>query len=573
MNLKEKPYYLNDEQIRKVNDLLDSMSLDEKIGQVFVYMAYTQAENEIKEICDRYHVGGVRWLSASPEKVYHRNKCFTEYSRIAPFIAANCEAGGNEVAVGGTVVASAAACGASRGLDVVRNMARVSAEEAGAVGANWVFGPICDILLNPKNTIVNTRSFGNDPDDVLAQSRAYYEVLKEHHILCATKHFPGDGSEERDQHLVMGCNDLDVEEWNATYGKVYKGLIDSGIQGIMAGHICQPAWSRALRPGIRDEEIKPATLAPELLQDLLREKLGFNGVIITDATHMGGLNAAASRKEALPSMIAAGCDMILFYNDPDEDMEYMREGIRNGILTEYRLNEAVLRILALKESAGILEKKFPDPEGLSCLGSEEHHAAARRAADASITLVKDTQNLLPVMPKERPRCLLYFIQAPPVGRNYQTDPAKGILIRELEKAGFQVTAPKDFYELELEDPNPINAFRMMDKSPLEERKKKYDFVLVAINMKGYAQTNCIRVMFSVGHSSEIPWYVNEIPTVCVSLQYTNHLFDVPMMKTYINAYEPTEEYIQALVEKLTGKSPFKGKANEIVWGGRWETRL
>ncbi|MBQ6035898.1 MAG: glycosyl hydrolase, partial [Lachnospiraceae bacterium] len=116
-------------------------------------------------------------------------------------------------------------------------------------------------------------------------------------------------------------------------------------------------------------------------------------------------------------------------------------------------------------------------------------------------------------------------------------------------------------------------FRMMEHHSMEEFKKLYDYVLVVFSMKGYAQTNNVRVTYSVGHSSEIPWSVHEIPTIGVSLCYTNHLYDAPMLKTFVNAYAPTKEYIRALVEKLTGKSPFKGQANDLVWCGRWETRL
>ena len=98
-------------------------------------------------------------------------------------------------------------------------------------------------------------------------------------------------------------------------------------------------------------------------------------------------------------------------------------------------------------------------------------------------------------------------------------------------------------------------------------------MIMAVHMQGYAQTNNVRVTYSIGHSHEIPWTLHEVPTLCVSLNYTNHLYDLPMMKTFINAYAPTREYIHELVQKLVGNSSFKGKANELVWCGRWDTRL
>lgn len=574
VDLKAKPFYLDDEQIKWVEDTIAGMTYDEKVGQLFICINPLRDVNYYTMMCEKYHVGGVRWQGGTLEEIYEQNRIYQEKSKIPVLIAANCEAGGNGAVKEGTYIASGAACGASTTTQTVRDMAAVGAKEAKTVGCNWTFAPVCDVVSNPKNTIVNTRAFGDDPDLVLERSIAYMKEMNEHGLVCAAKHFPGDGSEERDQHLVMGCNDLSVEEWDASFGKVYKGLIDEGLQSIMVGHICQPAYSRKLRPGIKDEEIMPGTMAPELLQDLLRGQLGFNGLILTDASHMAGLNAAGSRKDVVPGVIAAGCDMVLFFNDPAEDIQYMKDGIESGLISAERLDDALHRILGLKAHAGLHKLQFPSKDGLSIVGCKEHHELAKKAADESITLVKDTQGLLPIRPEEKKNCLLYFVQSTPMGLSYGPNPAKVKLIEELTAAGFNVTAPADFYELEKEQSNPgMNMVKMMLKQPMEEMKKKYDFVLVALSMTGYAQTNNVRVNYSVGHSNEIPWYIHEIPTICVSLQYTNHLFDVPMMKTFVNAYSPTDEYIESFVEKMTGKSEFKGVANELVWGGRWETRL
>ena len=138
-----------------------------------------------------------------------------------------------------------------------------------------------------------------------------------------------------------------------TYGRVYREMIDYGVQSIMVGHIGAPELSRKYRPGIADSEILPATLSPELLQDLLRDELGFNGLILTDASQMIGLTAAMKRRDLVPATIAAGCDMFLFFRNPDEDFQYMLDGYRNGVITEQRLQDALERILALKASLGL----------------------------------------------------------------------------------------------------------------------------------------------------------------------------------------------------------------------------
>lgn len=573
VDLKARPFYLNDEQIAWVEQTYASMTPDEKVGQMFINLTLDRRPEAIKKLVGEYHIGGARWQGGSLAQVHEQNRMFQAESRIPLLIAANCEAGGNGAVGEDVMIATGAACGASTTVETVRDMARCGAEAAAAIGCNWTFAPVCDVVSNWRNTIVNTRAFGNDPDQIIELSKAYMEEMKKLNIACAAKHFPGDGSEERDQHLVMGCNDLSCEEWDASYGKVYKALIEADLESIMVGHICQPAYSRKLCPGIADKDIKPATLAPELLQGLLRGQLGFNGLIVTDASHMVGLTASASRREMISGVINAGCDMILFFNDPDEDQQYMREAIADGTLSEERLSDAIHRILGMKAHLGLNKLQFPAAEGLSVVGCAEHHEAAARAADESITLVKDTQGILPLDPAKKKRVLLYYIQSAPVSYADGPDKGKKMLIEELEAAGYEVTAEPDYYELEMEKISPFNRFRMMGKHTMEKVHQDYDFCLVALSMKGYAQQNNVRVCYSVGHSYEAPWYTHELPTVCVSLNYTNHLYDVPMMKTFINAYAPTREYLHALVQKLAGKSEFKGQYNDLVWCDRWETRL
>lgn len=573
VDLSKKPFYLDREQIQWVEDTLASMTEEEKIGQLFINLTLQRDEASIVELCQKYHIGGTRWQGGTLEEVYEQNRMFQEQNRIPLLIAANCENGGKGAVGEGTFVATGAACGASQTTDTVRDMAAVGAAEAAAVGCNWTFAPVCDVVSNWRNTIVNTRAFGNDPEQIIKLSQIYMEEMKKKGLACAAKHFPGDGSEERDQHLVMGCNDLSCEEWDASYGKVYQGLIDAGVESIMVGHICQPAYSRRFRPDIRDEEIMPATLSPELLQGLLRGQLGFNGLIVTDATHMAGIQNAASRKKAIPGAIAAGCDMILFFNDPEEDIAYVKAGIADGIISRERLQDALMRILGMKAMLGLHKREFPKKEGLSVVGCEQHHEAARKAADEAITLVKDTQHLLPVNPDTKKRLLLYFIESAPESLANGPDPAKKILAEELKAAGFEVTVPEDYYELEMKGQSPFNKFRMMRHFSRESFKKEYDLVLVAVHMQGYAQTNNVRVNYSIGHSHEIPWTTCEVPTLGVSLNYTNHLYDMPMMKTFVNAYAPTREYLHELVRKITGQSPFKGQANDLVWCERWDTRL
>ena len=196
----------------------------------------------------------------------------------------------------------------------------------------------------------------------------------------------------------------------------------------------------------------PATLAPEITTDLLRKQLGFQGLVVTDASHMGGLLSAKPRNEQLPYAIAAGCDMFLFMHDEEEDFQYMLDGYEKGIISEERLQEALEHILGMKAKLGLHKMKAESLEEattkLAQIGSTEHLAMAKEIADESITLVKDTQNLLPIDVREKKRAMLYFLESAPVSYADGTDKAKKIVIEELEKAGFQVDVNDSFYDLE-----------------------------------------------------------------------------------------------------------------------------
>ncbi len=581
VNLKAKPFDLTDAQVQWVEDMIASMTLDEKLSQLFVLLKAVPGvdEERIRNLMETARPGGMRWQGGDKEAVWKQNRLFQQHSRIPVLIAGNCDDGGNGVLPKeGTFVATAAEAGASAGTETAYHMGYVAGREAAAVGVNWMFNPVADVYRNWRNTIVNTRSFGSDPDRVIECVRAYIRGIKDAapNMACTCKHFPGDGWDELDPHISPAHNEAGVEEWLASYGRVYRTMIDEGLETIMTGQISLPAMSRKLRPGIRDTEIMPASLAPELLQDLLRGQLGFNGLIISDASHMIGMSGVMSRREAVPKCIAAGCDMFLFANDPEEDMGYLKAGYEQGIVTEERLSDALHRVLGLKAHLKLYDEsvRCPDHSMLDVVGCEEHRRYTEDAADAGITLVKDTRNLLPLNPAEKKRALLIYVQSTPNSKGYQGDGMRGMITEELERAGFQVEQCPSFYDLELENGvHPMNFVRMMQMGRREDFRKKYDVVFVFIYVKGYAQRNVERMAWSSGHSMEMPWYTEEVPTVGVSLNYTNHLVDCANIHTFINAYGPNRENVRAAVEKITGRSAFQGKADESVFCGRWDTRL
>lgn len=577
VDLRKAPFNLSEEGIKWVDDTIAGMTLDEKVGQLFVLMRKSLNPKDIEDKLDSFHQGGLRYQGGDKEQVYNQNKTYQEQSKIPLLIACNCDDGGSGCISDGTFVATAAEAGAGQTEETAYHIGLVTGREASSVGCNWTFNPVADIFMNWRNTIVNTRSFSNEADEVIKHAKAYIRGVHESNMACCCKHFPGDGVEERDQHLVLGVNNLSVEDWDKSFRKVYQAMIDDGLESIMVGHIALPEMSRKLRPGIRDQEIMPATLAPELLTDLLRGEMGFNGLVITDASHMAGIACMEKREIAVPKAIASGCDMFLFANDDDEDFAYMKAGIENGIISPERLDDALHRILGLKAKLQLYkpEMKIPAPEMKDrYVGCEEHLEFARQAADQCVTLVKDTQHNLPIDPKVKKRARLIFIQSTPTTKAYEGDPVKQVVIEELERAGFTVDAAPNFHDLEVvKGPSPENLMTMMNCGKMEEFASRYDVAFLVINVKGYAQENCVRLRWSCNHSSELPWYATEVPTIGISLNYTTHLIDVPQVRTFINAYGNTRTSIRAAIEKVCGTSEFKGKANDTVFCGKWDTRL
>ena len=191
-----------------------------------------------------------------------------------------------------------------------------------------------------------------------------------------------------------------------------------------------------------------------------------------------------------------------------------------------------------------------------------------------ITLVKDTRKYLPIDPEKQKRVFLVYVGSTPTSKGYSGDPTKQVVIEELQRAGFEVDVCPNYHDLEVENGvSPMNFIRMLHQGTRAEFVTNHDFALLVINVKGYAQENNVRVRWSINHSCELPWYNEEVPTIGMSLNYTNHLIDVPQLHTFINAYAPERMHIRAAIEKMTGKSAFKGKANELVFCGRWDTKL
>lgn len=541
INLKGNPFFLSDEDSAWVEDTLASMSDREKIGQVFVPLGSNNNGFENEDLLLSKGIGGILYRCDHEEKIAGKHAYLQSHSRIPLLIAANLETGGCGTVKEGTFAARQMQIAATAQPEqYARSLGSICGKEGSAVLCNWSFAPVCDIDFNWRNPITNVRTYGGNSETVKRCTLAYREGLEKESMICSVKHFPGDGVDEVDQHILTSINTLNADEWDKTYGAIYASHVDSGVVSVMAGHIALPSWHKKLG-GDPTEKYMPCTLNPILLKGLLRGILHFNGLIVTDSTCMVGFTAAMSREKAVPYSIESGCDMFLFNKDFEEDYDFMCKGLENGILSRQRLDEAVTRILAAKAHLG-LHRVQEWKADLTIPGMEAHRVIAQNIADESVTLVKDEHHLLPFTASKYRRVLLQ-----PFSNNANGEAVCEMMQEGLTHEGFEVSV----YRADEDKKGPFDTTSF---------KEKYDAVLYLADIENLsnAVTNRLNWVLFGGNGNNVPWFVNDVPTILISFANPYHLVDMPMIDTFINCYAGRRETIKSVIACMTGKKPFRG---------------
>ena len=589
VNLKANPYFLSDEDIKWVEDTIKGMSDEEKVGQLFFQLTASQEEDYLKELMEKYHLGGIRYNAMPGVKVLEQNKTLQKYAKVPVIIACNPEQGGNGVCPDGTFVGSGIKVGATRNPEYAKAMGRVSGAQVYATGCNMAFAPVVDITYNWQCAEVLARAFGNDPELVATMGKAYMDGIHETEGMTAcAKHFPGNGQDYRDAHVSNNVNAFDADKWMATYGHVYKTLIDGGLDAIMGGHILMPNYMKDVKPGITEDELLPATLCPEIMTDLLRDKLGFNGMVVTDASHMVGMTNCMKRVDMLPASINAGCDMFLFFNDPEEDYNTMLNAYKTGIISEERMVEALTRILGLKAHMGLnkksLEELCPTPEVCTeLLQKPEFKEYAPAISKDCLTLVKNKENILPLSPEKTKRIMIVGVKGPEnpmmalaamaMGMAApKKTPAEKLQERLIAKGfdAFIYESPIDVMKKKMAAGEKVSMnMYFAGKHAISDFVSNQDLIITLMDVPGGAHP---QFGLSKG-GGEIPWYVHELPVVGISVNSPTMLPDIPMFKTYINTYDSNDDTLDALVEALvTGPEAFKGQDPIDSFCGYWDAK-
>lgn len=568
VDLKGNPFFLSDEEIKWVETTKAGMSIEEKIGQLFFMIGMTTKEKDLAEWVKTIHPGGMMFRTTSASKVTSGHTVLQRESKIPMLLAANLEAGGNGLVEEGTNYGTQMMVGATDNEDYAYRLGLVAGREAASVGGNMAFAPVIDINYNFRNPITNVRAYGDRPELVAKMGAAYVKGAHDAGLSVTIKHFPGDGMDGRDQHLVVTHNSLSKEEWASTYAKAYKTSIQAGARGLMVGHIGLPDYFDD------EDDLKyvPATLNPTLMNKLLREELGYNGLTMTDASLMTGFGQMGKRADLVPQTIAAGCDMLLFTRMPKDDYDHMMKGYLDGVISDERLDQALTRILAIKASLKLVGKSVTQlvPGNFNQVDVKQHKAWAADLADKAITLVRNDENLLPLNPKQYKKIGVMYngndggmsamlsrmpgIKGMAVRTAMRISQGKQLppyekMVNALKKEGYQAF----YYSFG----DIMSIVKEMTAKRLEEWKSQFDAIIYLTKWETMSNQTSLQVQYKAA-GFDAPWFIEEIPTILVSMANPYHGYDLPMVKTVINAYTPNDEAYKAVAEKIAGKSDFKG---------------
>ena len=380
-------HQLTPPQQQWVDRTLNGLSLEGAIAQLFNVSRPVEDPAEWLKVLERWPVG---CLSARTRSAGAYQALVTEVQKNAPIpllVVANMEHGASEWPDYGTDFPMLMAAGAANDEALIAQLGQATAREARQLGIHWVLTPSIDLNYNFNNPVTNTRALGDKPDLVNRLATVLIGALQAHGVAATAKHFPGDGIDDRDQHLVTSINTLPFDQWQATYGQVWRQAIAADVWTIMPGHIALPDYQ-----GYCDnpDDAPPATLCKLLLTRLLREELGYTGLIVSDSTSMIGLTSRAAPAERIVRSLAAGIDLYLGA-EPERDLPAVLQAVRIGRLTEARIYASARRVLELKAKLNLVEAPF----GPTVTGEESaiFAQAAQALADKSVTILRGAEQI------------------------------------------------------------------------------------------------------------------------------------------------------------------------------------
>ncbi|MBQ9771470.1 MAG: hypothetical protein IJW23_06565 [Lentisphaeria bacterium] len=426
--------FLNKKQQQWVEATFSSMTMEEKVASLLHPSRRGGSAEEIAELLQKIPFGSL-FISGKHCNTMEETRAFAKVVQKAakiPLLISGDQEHGAIMMTDTSHFTYPMGVAATGNTDYAYEMGRITAHECRPNGVHWTFSPVADLNLNPDNPITNVRAFGDDPDKVIPHLLRMVEGLQENGMMAACcKHFPGDGVDDRDQHMVTSVNTLPFDQWMELYGKVWKTMIDAGLMSIMAGHIALPSYTHEI-----PDEALPATLNRKLQIDLLRNELGFEGVLVSDAAAMIGICSRVKADDQAWQNIESGSDSYLFA-DPVKDFELLKKALKDGRLSELRVEESAKRILEMKARLNLFEDCFGAVVSDEQL--KQHKAIADEEAEKSVTMLREAPGRLPVKSPNKKILTVSLVREGSVLPFEDLEEVDS----ELKKRGFDVTHVKN----------------------------------------------------------------------------------------------------------------------------------
>lgn len=519
---------------------LEDLTLEEKVGQMFMlrysgnfYNSSDYTYREVKRLVKERGIGGVIQFFGNIHGTISNVNELQSLAKIPIFVAADYERGVGQQLDTGTLFPSNMALAATGEPELAYQQGKITAREARATGVHITFAPVMDVNSNPDNPIINFRSYSDSPETVSKFGVEFIRGAQENGLITTAKHFPGHGNTGTDSHTSLPVITAGREEFEAIDLVPFRKAVDAGVKMIMTAHIAVPSL---------DDTRLPATLSPALSHDLLRDKLGYQGLIVTDALEMGGITESFWVGEAAIRAIEAGSDIVLLPMDVDKAMSEVTLAVRKGRISEARINESVSRILAAKEELGLFDNRFVSlSEAKEIIGNNEHLSIASRIASKSITLVKDENNLIPI-PVGKSRKMSHILLATSDGMLSYSSTFRSLVSRT------HGNVETSFYY------QPLTEL-MVDE--IIESAVESDFILVTLLIR--VRMNLGTVSIDQSHRRLITKLQDSgLPVVVVSFG-SPYVADVDELDTYLCGYSYGSISQYAMADAIFGATSISGK--------------
>ncbi|MFD3623784.1 glycoside hydrolase family 3 protein [Streptomyces sp. DSM 116494] len=536
---------------RRLRALVSRMTLEEKVGQLFVTRVYGHSATDpdqadidanLKEIGVRtaaellakYRVGGIIYFAwahntRAPHQIADLSNGIQKASlglpRGLPVLISTDQEHGIVARVGepATLFPGAMAVGAGGSRSDARALGRVAGRELRAMGIRQNYSPVADVNVNPANPVIGVRSFGSDPEAVSRLVAAEVKGYETSGVASTAKHFPGHGDTVTDSHDELPYIHHTREQWEELDAPPFRAAVAAGIDSIMTAHIVVPAL---------DGSEDPATLSRPILTGILREELGYDGVVVTDSLGMEGVRTKYGDDRVPVLALKAGVDQLL--NPPSLDVAWnaVLDAVRGGELTEDRLDESILRVLRLKARLGLFEDPYVSHAGVDrTVGTRAHLATADRITERTTTLLVNEDGLLPLSRRRQPRLLV--VGADPASPSGTTGPPTGVLAGALTELGFTATALST---------GTAPSAAAVAKAVAAARDA--DAVIVGT--------------YNVGATSSQKALVEQLlatgkPVVAVAIRNPYDVAHLPGVKAYLASYSWTDVELRAAARVIAGK--------------------